>query len=141
MTHFIVEPEVAGGLGENTVLAQGRHPPIVERLHYAFDGWLGDVLLETYPAFIVTEEARRALVQGGVSGARFEAVEVSLSDRFLESNPGVTLPPFVRLCPEGVGGRDDVATDAGGRLILSRRALDILEPLGLSQALVGPFTG
>lgn len=45
MKYFYIEPEVAGGLGRNTVMNRAVHPPVVSKLHYHFDGWLGDVLL------------------------------------------------------------------------------------------------
>lgn len=40
MKHHIIEPEVAGGLGEGTIMSRNTHPPIVTRLHYKFDGGL-----------------------------------------------------------------------------------------------------
>lgn len=39
---FALEPEVAGGLGPNTVMDRSVHPPRVSHLHYVFDGWMGD---------------------------------------------------------------------------------------------------
>ena len=140
MAHFIIEPEVAGGLGARTVLDRSRHPPVVQKLHYEFDGWLGDVLLESFPAFIVTQEAQQALIEEGVTGVRFDDVEVSLSATFQETRPGAALPRFVWLRPEGEPGRDDIAVARDGRLVLSQRALDIVQALGLSQARVAPFT-
>jgi hypothetical protein len=35
-TFVYIEPEVAGGLGENTLLDVRTHPPVVTRLHYEF---------------------------------------------------------------------------------------------------------
>lgn len=40
MKYCVIEPEVAGGLGENTVIDQSVHPPKIARLHYNFEGWL-----------------------------------------------------------------------------------------------------
>src|SRR5688572_3769303 len=138
MAFFYVEPEVAGGLGENTVLDRRTHPPIVSRLHYHFDGWLGDVLLETFPCFIVTEAARQALQKSGATGARFDTVEVTRSPEFDELHPGAQLPPFVWLRPEGEPGRDDVSTAEDGRLVVSARVLELLQKLGIANALVEP---
>jgi hypothetical protein len=45
MKYFYVEPEVAGGLGERTVMDRSTHPPVVKRLHYQLEGWLGDAIL------------------------------------------------------------------------------------------------
>ena len=53
MNYYAIEPEVAGGLGPNTVMNRTLHPPAVSKLHYNLDGWLGDVLLETFPALLL----------------------------------------------------------------------------------------
>jgi hypothetical protein len=80
--YFLIEAEVAGGFGPNTVLDRSVHPPIVNRLHYQFDGWLGDVLLESFPSFIVSGDARNKLLESDVTGARFDEVEISTSEQF-----------------------------------------------------------
>ncbi|APF85630.1 hypothetical protein HI806_01945 [Ralstonia solanacearum] len=54
MNYFFLEPEVAGALGENTVLDASTHPPRVEKLHFEFSGWLGDAILESFPCVIAT---------------------------------------------------------------------------------------
>ena len=54
-----LEPEVAGGFGEQTILDNSTHPPDVKWLHYVLDGWLGDDILESFPCYIVTERLRR----------------------------------------------------------------------------------
>ncbi|HKB91644.1 MAG TPA: hypothetical protein VKC60_14085 [Opitutaceae bacterium] len=61
MKYYYIEPEVAGSLGENTVIHREVHPPRVSKLHYRFDGWLGDVLLESFPSFIVAEDVEKKL--------------------------------------------------------------------------------
>ncbi|GGJ53754.1 hypothetical protein ALP32_02980 [Pseudomonas avellanae] len=45
MNYYHIEPEVAGSLGEQTVIDTESWPPKVSRLEYQFDGWLGDELL------------------------------------------------------------------------------------------------
>ncbi|MGH7418144.1 MAG: hypothetical protein ACREKB_10245 [Candidatus Rokuibacteriota bacterium] len=40
MSYWILEPEVAGEIGEGTVLEPCTHPPVGHRLHYEFRGWL-----------------------------------------------------------------------------------------------------
>ena len=97
------------------------------------------MLLETFPAFIVTDQARDRLQSGGLTGLRFGDVEVSVSDQFPEMHPGRELPSFVGLEPQGRCGEDDVATAPDGHLVLSRRALDVLESLGIAHALIEPF--
>ena len=139
MQYFCIEPEVAGSLGKNTVMDRSVHPPVIGKLHYEFAGWLGDVLLESFPAFIVTEEATLKLQQRGFTGARFGEVEVTTSEQFRDLYANRRLPEFVRLCVHGTAGRDDFGTAPDGKLIVSERALEALRDLGISNALVVPF--
>ncbi|WP_378919867.1 hypothetical protein [Mesorhizobium kowhaii] len=115
------------------------HPPIVTKLHYEFQGWFGDVLLESFPCFIVTEGAKSALLEIGISGVTFSPVEVSTSDLFEEMQPDQRLPPFVWLKVDGDAGRDDFGIANDYRLVVSERVLDALKPLGISNALIEPF--
>ena len=39
LAYYILEPAVAGGLGEGTVMDSTVHPPRAERLHYEFEDW------------------------------------------------------------------------------------------------------
>lgn len=68
MKCFCIEPEVAGGIGEITVMDRSRHPPIVSKLHYCFDGWGGGVLLTSFPCFIITQAAQKKLSRLGSQG-------------------------------------------------------------------------
>jgi hypothetical protein len=139
MRYFYVEPEVAGGLGNNTVMDSSRHPPIVSRLHYQIDGWAGDAILESFPIFIVTEGAKESLLQIGATGAAFADVEVTVSDKFEDLQPGQKFPVFAWLKPSGKAGQDDIGATVGGRLVLSQRALDALSRLGTSNARIEAF--
>jgi hypothetical protein len=139
MKYFYVEPEVAGGLGENTVMNSNVHPPLISRLHYHFDGWLGDVLLESFPSFIVTEVAKQKLQSAAVTGAKFDEVEVTTSEQFQELYPNRPLPKFVWLRVEGKPGRDDFGMAEDGRLVVSEKVLEALQDLGISHALVTEF--
>lgn len=139
MKYFYIEPEVAGGLGENTVIDPSVHPPIISKLHYEFDGWLGDLLLETFPCFIVTKDAKRKLQSIGATGIRFDEVEITTSEMFRGLYPNRQLPEFFWLQIQGKPGQDDfgIADDLG--LVISERALEVLRELGISNALVTPF--
>lgn len=139
MKYLYIEPEVAGGLGEHTVMDRSSHPPVVQRLHYRLEGWLGDALLETFPCFIVTEDAKASLVRAEVTGASFDLVEVSCSPEF-ESTYN-HLPTFEWLRVTGTAGKDDFGTAPDGRLVVSERALEILRPLGIANAITTEFPG
>lgn len=142
MRYFYVEPEVAGGFGENAVLLDPRaRPPLVSHFHYEFYGWLGDVLLETVVTYIVTEEAKEKLLDIGATGIRFADVEVSLSGFFEDRYPGRRLPKFVWLQVFGEPGKDDFGIRANINLVVSERALDVLKRLQLIHASITPYEG
>jgi hypothetical protein len=133
MTYYALEPEVAGHLGDRSVVDRSVHPPVVKRLHYEFDGWLGDDLLESFPSFIVTKSLCERLVQSGLRGCQFDHAEVSKSDLFEEIHPDRELPEFAWLKIVGRAGVDDFGLSPDHRLVVSQRALDILKSLKLDN--------
>jgi hypothetical protein len=140
---YVVEPEVAGGWGKNTVFTgvPGK-PTVVHKLHYQFDGWLGDELLESTPCYIVTERLAHKMEQADLSGVNFDEVEVTKSEQFEELYPNRSLPKFVWLKVNGKPGQDDFGVAPGLRLIVSDRALHVLMDGGLSHAAsINPFEG
>ncbi len=141
--YHVVEPEVAGGWGKNTVFTRtpGK-PTVVHKLHYQFDGWLGDELLESTPCYIVTERLAHEIERAQLTGVRFDEVEVTTSDQFKELYPNRQLPKFVWLQVEGKPGQDDFGIAPGLRFVVSERALELLKRVGISHAAsVTPFEG
>lgn len=104
MNLYLLEPEVAGGLGENTTFLDDTYQNGVEKishLHYDFYGWLGDELLESTPCFIVTEALAHTIQNSPLKGYLLDEVEITMSDEFKELYPNETLPNFKRLVPLG----------------------------------------
>jgi hypothetical protein len=139
MEYYLIEPEVAGGIGEHSVIDRSSGKMVVRKLHYYFDGWDGDVLLESCPCFLVTEEAQRRLQSIGATGIKFDKVEVTTSGFFQDSYPNRQLPKFVWLQIDGKPGQDDFGIAHDLRLVISERALLALRELGISNALLTPF--
>ena len=141
--YHVVEPEVAGGWGKNTVFT--RTPgkaTVVHKLHYQFDGWLGDELLESTPCYIVTERLAHEIERAQLTGVRFDDVEVTTSGQFKELYPNRQLPKFVWLKVEGKPGQDDFGIAPGLQFVVSERALELLKRVGISHAAsVTPFEG
>jgi len=136
--HFVIKPEVAGGLGPMTKMDYTKAAPTVERLNYEFDGWLGDEVLTSYPCFIVTDRVRSELASLGVTGAEFEAVIITKSQTFEELYPGRSLPKFHWLKVHGRPGIDDIA-EIQGELVVSDRVFARLDHCGIKHAEVRPF--
>ncbi|MEM5383744.1 hypothetical protein VSR68_09085 [Paraburkholderia phymatum] len=141
MAFYYVEPEVAGGLGKHTVLDSSVYPPNVTQLHYRIINWLGDALLESFPALIITREAADALQAMGTTGTAYRTVEITVSDSFQEIYPDRELPEFLWLCVPGTAGKDDLGIADDSRLVVSERALKRLKAFGLNHAIIEPYPG
>ena len=113
---FELEPEVAGGLGEKTVMDTSQFPPLVSSLHYEVDGWLGDELLESFPCFIATETLAKKIKDSGLSGVEILDVFISKSSNFEELHPNTELPSFKWLYVNGDKSKDveDINIVSGG---------------------------
>lgn len=90
----LIEPEVAGGLGEQIQMDNSFFPPLIKNLHYEFKGWLGDDILESFPCYIVTERLRDGIELVKLTGVSFDKVFISKSETFLELYPDRELPNF-----------------------------------------------
>lgn len=139
MKYYILEPEVAGSLGKGTVMNRDVHPPDVKKLDYEFDGWLGDVLLESFPCFIATIDAVTKLQRLPVTGVQFDDVRISKSVQFQDMYPNQVLPKFKWLKVLGRPGLEDFGLGRDFRLVVSDRVLNALKPLGLSNAVIQNF--
>jgi len=136
---FVLDPEVAGGLGPLTVMNRSAHPPVVSKVHCHFDGWLGDAIVESFPCILVTEYLSNQLSQEQFVGMKVAKVEVSTSEQFTEACPGVELPRFVWLQATGVAGVDDFAVGPDFRLVVSEKALRVILATGPRALDVEPF--
>lgn len=126
-----LEPEVAGELGDSSVLDTSVHPPKVLKLQYKFTGWLGDDLLETFPSYVVTEPLATALLSSGLTGVQLDEVDVVVSDEFAEMYPGRELPNFKWLRVTGRAGVDDFGLSDEHTLVVSYTALRLLRRYSL----------
>ena len=126
--YYALEPEVAGGLGDGSVIDHSTDPPTVLRLEYELGfGWQGDELLETYPCFIISDRLYAALLASHATGYRVDEVLVTEDEQLgdLGASYG-DLPAFRWLKVEGAAGEDDLGIGTDGRLVVSQRALDAL---------------
>jgi hypothetical protein len=131
MKYYIIKPEVAGNWGDNIIVDVSVHPPIVKKLHYEFDSWLGDCIVESFPCYIITKDVQKQLIVSRMTGISFDDVEVSTSELFQEICPNCELPKFIWLKVHGIAGKDDFGItkigDLWGMLVISENALDLLK--------------
>jgi len=151
--YYYIEPEIAGGLGEQTAIERDFHPPVVKKLNYEFDLWPEDALIESFPCWIVTASAMHQIEVNGLTGTEFADVKTTLSEELKLQHPNRKLPEFVWLKVVGTPGRDDFGVAKGSkitgsgapgsdrhfRLVISQHALDLLRKLGISHAEIEDF--
>lgn len=130
----LIEPEVAGGLGEQTQMDNSFFPPLIKNLHYEFEGWLENDILESFPCYIVTEKLRKGLEREKLTGISFDEVIVSKSETFLELYPNKELPSFFWAKINGESNRDDFFITEKNGLAISERAYSLLKNYNIDQA-------
>lgn len=129
-----IEPEVAGGFGEKTQMDNSFFPPVIRTLHYEFDGWLGDDILESFPCYIVTESLKNGIESEKLSGISFDNVFVSKSESFIELYPDRELPSFFWAKINGEPYKDDFFITKENTLAISEKAYLLLKKYNISQA-------
>ncbi len=129
-----IEPEVAGGLGKQSQLDNSFFPPLIKNLHFEFEGWVGDDLVESFPCYIVTERLRKGIESEQLSGISFDQVLVSKSETFLELYPDRELPNFFWAKINGESNRDDFFITEKNGLAISEKAYSLLKSYNIDQA-------
>ena len=79
---YVLEPLVAGQLGERSELDTSTHPPGVRYVDYVLDPPTEEDLIESFPVFLVSEELAAALTAADLSGFRLDDAEVRRSDQY-----------------------------------------------------------
>lgn len=138
MKYFYLDADMPGDISPS-IAEWSRHPPVIHALHYEFDFYSSDVLIECPPCRIVTESARTAIEFARLTGANFDKVEVSNSHEFRGLHPEQKLPQFAWLKVDGEAGHDDFGVARNTRLVVSERALELLQSLGIPNAEVTNF--
>lgn len=100
MKYFVIEPEVAGGLGEKSeMLYENGKIKDVMYLDYEFQGWLGDDILTTHPCFIISKPLFEVIRDSSLCGYRLDSMNVSFSDEYRELHKDLKVPEFMRIIP------------------------------------------
>jgi len=138
MNYYVLYPEVAGEIGENSILTyeNGRIKE-VDYLDYCFMGWLGDELLTQTPCYIVSKNLQQDIIRANLTGASFCDITVSFSEEFeelYEENREFidNMPEFVMLICKKLSINDnnnmnyDFYFSKNHELIVSENAMNII---------------
>lgn len=156
MELYFIEPEVSGGHGEQTIYgsveadANEGISGTIKFLHYEFEGWLGDDLLESTPAFIVSSNLENALKKSEFKDYKLEKCLITKSDVFMELYPNKEIPSFVRFIPFGtveVEGENfnnwsghNFCLSPKGELVVTKKALDFLKKFSIKHCDITSLT-
>jgi hypothetical protein len=132
----IIEPEIAGELGSKTIINRIYDPPIVEKLHYEFNGWLGDDILESFPCYIMTKRLKNKIENRHLSGIKFDDVYVTTSQLFNDLYPEKIIPKFYWARIKGVPFIDDFAITSDSKLLISERPFLVLKSCNINHAII-----
>jgi hypothetical protein len=139
MDFFLIEPEVAGDLGDGTVMDTSVHPPRVSSLHYVIQDWFGDDIIASFPCYLVTPRLAKALEAANLTGFHFDAARVTLSPEAAEF--GITeVPEFRWLVITGRPGNEDFGVVANGQAVISEEALQVLRAHTVDECEIEPYT-
>lgn len=131
---YSIEPEVSGGFGEETILDNTTHPPIISNLHINFSGWLNNDILECFPCYIITDKLKKEIEKNNLTGVIFDNIKVTKSEKFNAIYPNRSLPTFYWMKVTGKVGIQDFGLSKDLILVVSSRAVNVLKRLNLSEA-------
>lgn len=144
MPYYELEPEVAGGLGENTVMDTTVHPPRVSRLEYEIHGWFGADLIESFPCFLVSSDLAQALADTDLRVFELRDVEVTITPEAEDLRNKLNIrsfPHFQWLYVTGIAGQDDIGITSKASLVVSDRGLEFLRQFNLEGCDIEEYAG
>jgi hypothetical protein len=117
-----------GDFSESAEVDFSVYPPLVQTCRCALDTLPTSHLFEIFPCIIVHAALGNALRKAGLTGIRLQDAHVESSDAFRSSRTGHPRFPLFKWCQiVGKAGLDDFGMDRVVRLIISKRARDMIE--------------
>jgi len=133
---YRLDPQVAGELGEGTLLDSSTHPPIVSRVDYVLDLPQADEFIQSFPVFLVSDGLGARLQAGGLTGFTLAEASVRPSENYLALYGEAPHRQYLWMNVTGSPGQADTWLDASFQVCVSDRMLAILEASELSDCLV-----
>lgn len=129
---FKLNPDCTGTFGRKTLYGGELTdvPPQIYRLHYEFDRWSPDELLEVNSVFVGTpalEELIKSLFPRP-TGITFDNMTTTSTLVFRQANPGRELANYRWFKVIGKGGVDDFGLSDDFQLVVSARIFGTIQP-------------
>jgi hypothetical protein len=138
MNYFQLEPDVPGRLLNPRHVLD--HFSEISTVHYVLECWPEDDLITSIRVYLVKEGLAFALKSSRMTGFKIMDCVVSKGEQFHIASPGYgDLPEFWWLYIDGVPREDDFGIDKNLTLVVSERALKLLEGFVIRNAEVNPI--
>lgn len=134
MPFWELEPEVPGEMGSDSVLDTAVHPPVVSQFHLEVSGWMGDCLVECFPCFAVTPALAMALHGSDLTGFSLDTMKTTPGAMWLDLHEDEPVPELEWLRVNGTAGAADFGLSGSNTIVVSDRALRVLQTFTLDQA-------
>jgi hypothetical protein len=134
---YVIEPLVAGELGDGTDLDPSTHPPRVSSVEYVLDAPVEEDLIESFPVFLVSEELERRIQEAGLRGISLEDARVVPSPEYIEIYGDAPHKQY-RWMKLDQAEDPDAWLGEDLRLNVTDRMMEMLQSLNISNADVEP---
>lgn len=130
MRYYLLEPETPGDFGAHAVIRNRQERPLhVTKMHYEFETWPEDDLLEALGEYVGTKRLQRKLeaLDPPVTGIEFEDCEISWDEQFEELYGDRQLPKYVWFRVTGEASKADFGKSENVRLVVSERVYNVMQ--------------
>ncbi|MDA0167586.1 hypothetical protein OJ998_00690 [Solirubrobacter taibaiensis] len=136
---YVLQPLVGGELGQDVEFDHATHPPVIDRVQYVLDYPTSEDLMESFPAFIVSEALAERFVAAGLRGFTLAEAEVLPGDNYLALYGDVPHKTYrwLQIAPRMPDA--DVWLGDDLQLCVSDRAMAVLETADLAGCDVDPL--
>lgn len=135
---YVLEPLVAGELGEGTVLDTSTHPPIARSVEYVLDVPIIEDLIESFPVFLVSEKLSLKLSEANLKGFSLDEARVIPSEGYRDGYGDAPHPYYRWLRLQSVPA-PDCWLDSAHRLCVSETMMAVLSKVNIDGCNVTRF--
>ena len=137
---YSIDPQVAGELGDGTVLDSTVHPPSVSQVEFILDYPETDDIVQSFPVYLVTSQLAARIEQAEMVGIVLADAIVRPSEEYVAAFGDAPHRSYRWLQPVIVDAAD-AWIDSSLQLCVSDRMMSVLEGAVLSDCVATEIDG